>query len=393
MDDITGILHSLSSEIEANDAELASSFYQLEEYYDRKLYHQLSESLLNIFQNPNSAPIRLQLYDNFISLFAKKVNQLQYVEFLILALNGSGLTPNDSLQYLTQAKDNINNLFTISQEQDINDYELIQALLLVDLKLATVKLQCGFVDEASSIIDQSEKQLDELICSIESSVMAAFHYAKAQLMKTHGDFNAFYTNSILFLECVDNLDLLENKDLIIQDICIAGILGDKIYNFGQIINHPILSCLKLTWLKEFLVCLNTGNIETFELLSNHFNEISEISANVEFIKQKVCIMALIELIFNKPSNSKVISYKEIEDEISFISNSDEVEHLIMKCLSLNLLKGVLNQVDEEVEISWIQPRTMTIEQISTMQKKLANWTEKTRDVHAYMAKAGEGLYV
>lgn len=397
--DTETVLATLREAVEEKDADLAALFYTLEDYHERKLWYQLSDLLKKqIYKNPNSREIRLKLYDNFISTFSDKINQLQLVEFLVLSLNDT--KPEDALEYLSNLKQQLLKLSEKKAnnfgDKDINDFEIIQALIYLENELAKVKLQLGFIDEATSIIDQSQQKIDNLNISVDDRVNASFYYVKAQLMKMKGDFNLYYYNSLLFLACIPNLDDLENKSDVVRDICISGLLGDKIYNFGEIIMHDIFNCLTNKWLKDLLLCLNDGDLETFNTLltdTNEINKFSDISSRIGFLKQKMCIMAFVELVFNKPTTSRCIQYSEILKAIPLIATNDEIEHLIMKCLSLGLIKGLINQVEESVEVSWIQPRTMTLSQIKGMKTKLEVWNGKVSVLNTYMGQSGGELLV
>lgn len=392
--DTEAVLTTLREQVEEKDADLAAYFYTLEDYNERKLWYQLCEVLKkDIYSNPNSKDIRLKLYDNFISTFKDKINQLQLVEFLVISLLDS--KPEDSLEYLSNLKQDLLKLQERQNnnygENDINDYEITQALIFLDNELAKVKLQLGFIDEATSMVDISQEKIEKLNISVDNRVNASFYYIKAQLMKMKGDFNLFYYNSLLFLACIPDLKDLDNKENIVNDICISALLGDKIYNFGDIIMHDIFKYLSNNWLKELLLSLNDGNLSQFnKLISNNqeIDKISDISNRIDFLKQKVCIMAFIELVFNKPTTSRCIKYDEIINQIPLLINGDEIEHLVMKCLSLGLIKGLINQVEENVEISWIQPRTMTLSQIKNMKSKMEVWNEKVSVLNNYMGQAG-----
>lgn len=60
-------------------------FLTFEDLYDRKLWHQLTERLLEYFARPESASARLSLYDPFIVSFADKINQLKLVKLALAA--------------------------------------------------------------------------------------------------------------------------------------------------------------------------------------------------------------------------------------------------------------------------------------------------------------------
>lgn len=401
--DSNTILATLRDEVELQDAELAAQFYILEDYYERKLWYQLSEVLKNdIYKNENSKSIRLRLFDRFILSFSEKINQLQLCEFLVLSLNdNSSITPQESSEYLTNLKERILKLGEkkshSSGDEDINDFEIIQSLIYLDNIIAKVKLELGFIDEVSNIIDSNENKIDNLTSTVDLRVNSSYYYIKSQLMKYKGDFNSFYHNCLLFLSYIPNLNELNNKESIVKDIAISGILGDKIYNFGEIIMHEIFQYLNNEWLKELVLSLNSGNLKKFEELINNDKEIKQlpdIINKIDFLKQKVCIMAFIELVFNKPTNNRCIKYEEILSNIPILNNEDrEIEKLVMKSLSLKLIKGTINQVNKEVEITWMQPRTMTIEQITSMRDKMEIWKEKVSSLSDYMGNNGSELLV
>jgi len=53
-------------------------------------------------------------------------------------------------------------------------------------------------------------------------------------------------------------------------------------------------------------------------------------------------MALLELIFRLPKNKRCISFEQIKE--ATLLNVNEVEMLLMKAMSLDLIKGQINQV-------------------------------------------------
>lgn len=65
--------------------ELQPLILEFETYWERKLWHQLTESLVQFFSNPKSAPQRLAFYRIFVLKFADKINQLKLVELALQA--------------------------------------------------------------------------------------------------------------------------------------------------------------------------------------------------------------------------------------------------------------------------------------------------------------------
>lgn len=392
-------LRALRAKIEpTNDAELIGAFYEMEDLYDRKLWYQLSELLSKmVYKNENSRPIRLRLFEKFITSFANKINQLKLVQFMILSLEDS--TPSDSLKHLDELKDRITEYGKSESKQavedDINDNEVIQALIFVEIESARVKIAMDQTDEAVAMMDECQKKIDNLTGSVDNRVNASYYRTNSQLMKINGDYSSYYYSSLLFLACIDNLDDLENRPAIVRQICVSGLLGERIYNFGEIIMHQIFNDLQEAWLKELVISLNNGDLTTFQKVinSSDINSIPEIASHRSFLEQKMCIMAFIEIIFSKPTNNKNVQYSQLLKQIPLLKSDDDVERMVMKCLGLGLIKGHIDQVHSSVEITWIQPHTMTMDQIVNMKRKMTYWSDRVQQLDGYMNESGKGLWV
>ena len=75
----------LEEQRENTPEELQQNYLTIEDNWDRKLWHELTEALLQFYADPASAPQRLPLYHNFILSFAEKINQLSFVHLGLLA--------------------------------------------------------------------------------------------------------------------------------------------------------------------------------------------------------------------------------------------------------------------------------------------------------------------
>lgn len=65
--------------------ELQPAIIEFEDLWERKLWHQLTNALLDFFNDPRSAPQRLPFYRNFVLKFADKINQLKLVDLALKA--------------------------------------------------------------------------------------------------------------------------------------------------------------------------------------------------------------------------------------------------------------------------------------------------------------------
>lgn len=77
--DLDTVHDILSQQREKAPDELVDFFLQFEDFWERKLWHELTNALLEFFDLSESAPQRKTLFDTFINTFAEKINQLKLV--------------------------------------------------------------------------------------------------------------------------------------------------------------------------------------------------------------------------------------------------------------------------------------------------------------------------
>lgn len=98
------------------------------------------------------------------------------------------------------------------------------------------------------------------------------------------DYAPYYKNSLLYLACVNIQTDLTQQDRIARahDLCIAALLGETIYNFGELLLHPILEALAGTeyaWIQQLVGYFNQGDLGKFESESVKFSQ--EVGYEVE----------------------------------------------------------------------------------------------------------------
>lgn len=77
--DVDTIPNLLSEQREKASDDSQHYFLTFEDYWERKLWHELTDVLVQYFQQDQSASQRLPLYNTFIKSFADKINQLKLV--------------------------------------------------------------------------------------------------------------------------------------------------------------------------------------------------------------------------------------------------------------------------------------------------------------------------
>lgn len=379
--DVSTVLAVLRLESEA--PELINILYELEDFYERKLWHQLTQVLDTFYYSLDksivSPNLKFKIYSLFITQFQAKLNPIKVVDFLL----ESFAKPEETLEKLVGIKEEF--LSHIKKEHNFKDeddpeykhlVEENEAIIYVDLQIARSHLILNKLSEAEDVLSRLGPKFESSNNNLNKKINAAYYLAKCEYCKLIENYNDYYTNGLLYLSSVPTLND-EEKVKVCYELCVAALLGDKIYNFGELILHDILQVIAVessqyNWLYNLIQNLNSGNLHEFNKWLDMAFKRSPMLVKFElFLKQKIIIMALLELISKKPTTNKQLSFQEISEFTGTPMN--DVEHLIIKCFSLELIQGYINQIDELLIITWIQPRILNLNQVKTLYNHLVEW--------------------
>ncbi|MCJ1356375.1 MAG: 26S proteasome regulatory subunit [Icmadophila ericetorum] len=374
------IANFLAEQREHTPDELIEAFLSIEENWDRKLWHQLTGVLEDYFSHPASAPQRLPLFRSFILSFASKINQLKFVSLGLLAATQCS-DDHERLQFLTHLTEKVNK----SASQDAYVYSLVAATE-VKLRLEDIESARKDFEKAGSILDTFD--------SVETEVHAAFYRINASYYQKKLDFASYYKNALLYLACVDLAKLTEEEARVrAYDLSVAALVSDSIYNFGELLLHPILNSLTGTehdWLRELLFAFNRGDLARYEALQSNLPKCSLLEERKIFLWQKISLSALTEAVFRRPPHDRAMTFETISRETRV--QPDEIELLIMKALSLGLLKGTIDQVDSLASITWVQPKVLDTKQIDNMRIRLKDWDSSVNQLGNRIEGIGKDIW-
>ncbi|THV45291.1 hypothetical protein BGAL_0506g00050 [Botrytis galanthina] len=369
----------LGEQRDAAPADLQHLFLSFEDLWEKKLWHQLTDTLVEFFNHKESASQRLPIYKTFILTFADKINQLKLVT---LALSAA-----------SQCKDGSERLsFLEAVAKKVNNPNSQDAYVYATVAVATVKLELQDQDGARKDLDKSEKILDGFD-SVETIVHAAFYRVNAEYYQSKLEFASYYKNALLYLACIDLNDLTpsERKSRA-YDLSIAALISDTIYNFGELLLHPILDTLVNddAWLRDLLFAFNRGDLAAYDVLSGHISSNPLLAQHRDGLKQKIYLAALTEAVFRRPPHDRAMTFRTISEETKV--RPDEIEHLIMKALSLGLLRGSIDQVDEIARINWVQPKVLDMGQIEGMRTRLEEWDSSVNSLGNWIESKGQDVW-
>lgn len=177
------------------------------------------------------------------------------------------------------------------------------------------------------------------------------------------------------------------------DLSIAALVSDTIYNFGELLLHPILDSLRDSqhaWLRDLLFAFNAGDLGAYNVLAGNMSKNDLLSEHKQFLYQKISLAALTEAVFRRPPHDRSMNFSTIRDETKVEPN--DIEHLIMKALSLGLLRGTIDQVAQIANINWVQPKVLDMKQIDNMRSRLQEWDASVNQLGTFVEGVGKDVW-
>lgn len=225
-------------------------------------------------------------------------------------------------------------------------------------------------------------------------VHARYYQLTSDYYQKIGDHAEYYRNALRYLGCcgTSGVDVAESDDQQAQRalaLSLAALLGKDIYNFGELLLHPILKKLRPAdaYMEQLLYAFNSGDISRMEQLAAQWSVQPDLVANKEQLVEKVQLLCLIELAFN--SHNGILKLADIA-RAARVSDQN-VELLVMRALSKGLVKGTIDQVSGEVHITWVQPRVLNKEQIKGMKGRLEGWIKDVNDFSTKLEQSGQEI--
>lgn len=358
--DVPAFLQQKQQQAPAGEESWWTDFEQL---YHKKLWHQLTIKLLAFVRRPEAAREDLvALYDNFIIDFETRLNPLLLMEIATQIVEQKK-TPEDKLSFLTSMKEKVKT----NQEASILASILICRVRLVQKDLLAVK---AILEEVSPLVDAETGV---------TAVHGRYFQLSSEFHQLMGDHNQYYRDALRFLGCVDMesqpRDLLKNMAFALS---LAALLGDNVFNFGELLQHPVVAFVQkeMPDVYNVLNAFNTGDVTLFESLKPQWSTQPDLQKAEKHLREKIRLMALMDMAFQ--SSTGVLDFENVARRV--VLPIEEVELLVMKALSKDLVKGTINEVDKKINLTWVQPRVLDKKQIQGLRDKIDLWCKEVRTI-------------
>ncbi|CAM9785174.1 unnamed protein product, partial [Phaeothamnion confervicola] len=282
-----------------------------------------------------------------------------------------------------------------------------EAALLLESELGLLKLQqhrqggdssdSKGAEEVKEFLPRGKTTLEDLQ-GADTAVYSAYYKLSSEYFKMAGPPEAFYKAALMRLAYTPLESLPRNDQLqLATDISLAAVTGDGVFNFGEVLATPALGVLEGTenaWLGELLRLFNRGDIDGFGLLAAEHSAAMAaqpaLTARAEFVKEKIALLALMNMVFERPSHERTISFADIAERTRL--PVEQVEWLVMRAMSLSLVRGVMDEVEQELHVTWVQPRVLDKEQLGHLVERLDAWKDNVANAHAYIEEQTPELF-
>lgn len=353
-------------------AEKEVEVFELEELQSKKLWHQLTLKLLLYVKNPNvqQKVNLLEFYTKFIQPIESKMNSLALVE-IVSYIIPFYKEPKEAVTFLESLEPKV---------KDTVEALIFAKVLKGEILLDKLKNQ----PECLVVITDVDKLLSDL--DEISPVHSRYYLLASHLYRIQGKHTDYYRTCLKYLGSID-LSTINQQDQMRNAFLLglAALLSDDIYNLGELLMHPILDSLTNTsnyWLVELLNAFNNGDITKFAKMKPQWASIPDIAVQEHKLRQKISLLCLMEMTFKRQAKNRCLSFQEIANETHL--SLDQIEMLVMKALSLGLVKGKIDQVSEGVYLEWVLPRVMNITPIASMIGRLDSWCTEVKNMQYRM---------
>jgi 26S proteasome regulatory subunit N9 len=330
--------------------------HQVQSLIDQKLWLQLSQTLLNFFSSQATAlpkNVKSQVYESVIKKFSNKLEGSMYVQLAILM---------EDLGVLRETAEECKG----RGEQGL--------WLWASAAMVPHLLDAGKLDEAGAIISEAKAYLNSPEgYKTPLPGQALLYKSAADLAKVQADFDTYCVESLFYFNLIDADDnKVDYRRL--DDFCIASLLSKTIYHFGDLLN--VLNKFGVERIDPKLLSLiesfNIGDMKSFDKINTELIQPNpQLAQNAAFLKQKLALMALVELMFLSCRSTRVVQFAVIADYCRV--GEDQVQNLLVKAMAVNLISGKINPLERVYSVERVSPRVLNTQQVTELVKFIQHW--------------------
>jgi len=412
----------------------ASTYSEFSSFLSQKLYHQLTFHIHSFVVNPLNVRTDSNasggvvntnnfwiLYDQVLNCINDKLNPLTYARIASCVSDSlfeekDGVAAKSLLENLLQKV--VEQIQLDSEEENIASRGYMKSMMtnltsytparvFIESKLHFLSLRLMEIDDSlildtnhlgsiKQFLETNKRALTELAGGTESDIAyvhSAYYECSMTYHKAVGPPEAYYNQAIQFLHYT-SLDTLSSQRMydLATDLSLAALTGEGVYNFGEVVNSnkAILDCLEGTrneWLVKLMHACANGNVSELESITNAYSDAigdqPALTSRANVVKEKLMLLALVNMVFERPSSERTLKFEDIAVQAN--TSLDQVELIVMRALSLGLIRGRMDQVEKTVHVTWVMPRVLDTTQIKALCERFGQWAVKVSETRDQMS--------
>jgi len=384
MSDDSSISEYLTSQREQGGPEVAALFEKLLGLWKEKLWYQLSVELVDFIKHPPIPPNASQYYlAEFYKRFACYVGKyMRPLSFTQVAIECNRSDFTTTMTFLEEFP--FNNQLDKEAELYVQ-IERAHVYLVSDDKKVNGKEQCLKLLKKSQLTLQKNPSFDDLVHSNYYRVLLQYD----KMMKNH---TSYYNNAFRYMAYTKkDVQISEEEKIILaKDLAIAGLSSGEIFCLDELLSSSLWQSVKtneqIAVYDEILEAVNIGNITQFKdiCLKKTLPQVLADPNATSVLEKKICVTALMDLVFNLPMDTRTISFYEVSKRCEI--PEAQVEPMVMHALSKDLVGGMIDQVERTIHFTHVMPRNLGLQRVKNMTTKMDNWLEKIQNMEALVTE-------
>ena len=362
----------LISALSQKHPSLKSLFDEIDSNLNQHLWYQLSENILTLSQNPElqQGNDLIEFYNGVVFFIEATLNPMKYLAYIQNMI----FNYKDKMEEALQFVENIENKHKDFKGEQKISIKIIKGFCYFELN------KMYELEDLLKIIDIDFHGKYE----IEASLYARFYKLSTLFYERKQDYDKFYNNAFQYLAYETKIPDEEKLDLCYK-MCSAMLIGEKLYNFEELIERDFFKLMKgskYDWISNLILSFNSAKVDQFlSMLEQNKKNIEEneiLKGKCDFLPIKIRIAALLELIFQKNKTERTLSFDEICKVC--LTEEDKIEYISIKALSYGLIKGYIDQAERKLYVTWIQPKYLSVGKLEVLKDRINSWMDKAQKV-------------
>ena len=362
---------------------LKSLFGEIDSNLNQRLYHQLSENIIRLSQSPEMQQGKdlIEFYNGVVFFIEPTLNPMKYLEYVQNMLHNYKDNMNEALQFVENIE---------MKHKDFKGEEKISIKIIKGF----CYLELNKMYELEEIIKATEVEFGGKF-EIESTLYSQYYKLSTLFYEKKKEYDNFYNNAFQYLAYETKISDEEKLNLCYK-MCSAMLIGEKLYNFEELIEKDFFKLMKgskYDWISNLILSFNSAKVDQFlSMMEQNKKNIEEnqiLKGKIDFLPIKIRIAALLELIFQKNKSERILTFEEICKVC--MTQEDKIEYISMKALSHGLIKGYIDQDEKKLYINWVQPKYLGKEKIEILKDRFSAWIERAQKVFGDLKDNAAGL--